>query len=160
MAWSPSTFWNWRVALNEQFRIAVHDDTVFLRNLRLHLESAKGSGQNVLDRLKAEYAFLSAGRLQEILSDLEGGPVIQVQDLAGYVQWQMTNTQSRLSRNPADVFEDLVFQPPEYSALQKRPAARAVGGGHAALRASNTVAPPTANRCDLCDFAPRAAGIG
>jgi acyl carrier protein len=78
------------VALNKRFKIAVHDDTVFLRNLRLHLAQAKAQGRAPLDHLIEQYPFLSAARLEAILSDLESGPVIQVQDLLGYVQWQMS----------------------------------------------------------------------
>ena len=76
------------VALNECFKIPVHDDTIFLRNLRLHVTEARTSTQNPLDYLKTIYGFLSEQRLKQILSDLDGGPVLQVQDLVGYVQWQ------------------------------------------------------------------------
>ena len=77
------------VALNQRFQVLVHDDTVFLRNLRLHVMQARADGQPVMEGLKAHYAFLSDGRLQAILSDMDGGPVIQVQDLMDYVRWQM-----------------------------------------------------------------------
>jgi acyl carrier protein len=82
------------VSLNERFRIDVHDDTVFLRNLRFHMAKAQERGVRILDELKEAYGFLSAERLQEILSDLEGGPVIQVRDLVSYVQWQMNATRA------------------------------------------------------------------
>lgn len=77
------------VSLNERFQISVEDDTVFLRNLRLHLAAAGEAGAAPLDYLKTQYGFLSDERLEEILSDLDGGPVIQVRDLLSYVQWQM-----------------------------------------------------------------------
>lgn len=76
------------VALNEAFKIEVHDDTVFLRNLRLHLSEAQQSGSDPLEHLGGNYPFLTADRLQEILADLDGGPVIQVRDLESYVQWK------------------------------------------------------------------------
>jgi acyl carrier protein len=82
------------VALNERFKIPVLDDTVFLRNLRLHLAEAKASGQPSLEFLKPLYGFLSDQRLTQIVSDLDGGPVIQVQDLIGYVQWQLARTKA------------------------------------------------------------------
>jgi acyl carrier protein len=82
------------VALNERFQIEVQDDTVFLRNLRLHLSKASESKAEPLDFLKGPYAFLAVDRLQEILADLNGGPVIQVRDLVSYVQWQMTDSQA------------------------------------------------------------------
>lgn len=82
------------VVLNERFKIPVHDDTVFLRNLRLHLAEAEADGQPSLEFLKPLYGYLSEQRLVQIVSDLEGGPVIQVQDLMGYVQWQLTRTKA------------------------------------------------------------------
>lgn len=82
------------VALNERFGIPVVDDTVFLRDLRLHLAAARETGVAPLDYLKTQYAFLAAERLEEMLADLEGGPVIQVRDLLSYVQWQMNSSRA------------------------------------------------------------------
>jgi acyl carrier protein len=82
------------VALNERFKIPVHDDTVFLRDLRLHLAEAEATGQPPLEFLKPLYGYLPEERLAQIVSDLDGGPVIQVQDLMGYVQWRMTRTKA------------------------------------------------------------------
>lgn len=77
------------VALNERFHIPVHDDSLFLRNLRLHLAEARAGDQPPLVFLKSKYGWLSEPRLEQILADLDGGPVLQVRDLTGYVQWQM-----------------------------------------------------------------------
>jgi acyl carrier protein len=82
------------VALNQRFGVPVHDDTVFLRNLRLHMIQAREAGQPTMEALRAHYGFLSDARLERIPADLEGGPVIQVQDLMSYVRWQMTNTKA------------------------------------------------------------------
>lgn len=82
------------VALNDRFKIPVHDDTVFLRNLRLHLAEAQAVDKTPLEYLKLQYGFLSDHRLEQILADLDGGPVIQVQDLIGYVQWQTSQTKA------------------------------------------------------------------
>lgn len=79
------------VALNQRFQVPVHDDTVFLRDLRLHLIQARENGRPVLEELKKHYGYLPLPRLEEIPDDLEDGPVIQVRDLISYVQWQMTN---------------------------------------------------------------------
>lgn len=78
------------VALNERFQISVDDDTVFMRNLRLHLAQAQEQGWVPLAYLQEQYGFLPLTRLEEMMADLEKGPVIQVQDVMGYVQWQMT----------------------------------------------------------------------
>jgi acyl carrier protein len=82
------------VALNQRFHIEVHDDTVFLRNLRLHLSKASQGNADDLEYLKGAYGFLAEQRLREILSDLDGGPVIQVRDLVEYVQWKMTGSKA------------------------------------------------------------------
>ncbi len=82
------------VALNDRFKIEVHDDTVFLRNLRLHVVEAYEVNGDAQSHLKRAYAYLSDERLEEILSGLEDGPVIQVRDLVEYVQWQMTGTKA------------------------------------------------------------------
>jgi acyl carrier protein len=82
------------VALNEQLHVEVHDDTVFLRNLRLHESEAQERGANILEYLREHYPFLPEGRLDEMLADMDGGPVIQVRDLESYVQWQMSSAKA------------------------------------------------------------------
>lgn len=82
------------VALNERFHIPVHDDSLFLRNLRLHLAEARDGDHPPLAFLKSKYGWLSGLRIAQMLADLEGGPVLQVRDLAEYVQWQMNLTQA------------------------------------------------------------------
>ncbi len=82
------------VALNQRFQVPVHDDTIFLRNLRLHMIQAREGGQPIMEGLRAHYGFLSDRRLAAIPADLDGGPVIQVQDLMSYVRWQMTNAKA------------------------------------------------------------------
>ena len=82
------------VALNHRFRVPVQDDTVFLRNLRLHMIQTREAGRSILEGLKDHYGFLPKERLAAIATDLEGGPVIQVQDLMSYIQWQMTHAKA------------------------------------------------------------------
>ena len=82
------------VALNSRFGIDVHDDTVFLRNLRLHLSEASESRLDAMEHLQTVYPHLADKRIGVILSDLEGGPVLQVRDLESYVQWQRTGTKA------------------------------------------------------------------
>ena len=79
------------VALNRRFKVPVHDDTIFLRNLRLCIAQAQETGAVVLERLKENYGFLADDRLQRIVAEEDGGPVIQVQDLMSYIQWQKKN---------------------------------------------------------------------
>ena len=80
------------VALNQRFKVPVHDDTIFLRNLRLSVMRAQETGLDALECLKKDFGFLSDERLDQILAQLEAGPAIQVQDLVSYIQWQMKNT--------------------------------------------------------------------
>ncbi len=82
------------VAINGRFGVEVHDDTVFLRNLRLHLAGAPEDRKSASAHLKRVYPHLSDERLAEILTDLEDGPVIQVRDLGSYVQWQMNSAKA------------------------------------------------------------------
>ena len=82
------------VALNGRFGVDVHDDTVFLRNLRLHLSEASEGNSDAKEHLYTVYPHLPVDRIDAILSDLEGGPVLQVRDLESYVQWQMTRTKA------------------------------------------------------------------
>lgn len=80
------------VALNQRFNVPVHDDTIFLRNLRLCIMQAQEAGQVVLEKLKNDFGFLPDKRLEQIQADLDAGPAIQVQDLVSYIQWQMKNS--------------------------------------------------------------------
>ena len=80
------------VALNQRFNVPVHDDTIFLRNLRLCIMQAQEAGQAVLEKLKNDFGFLPDKRLEQIQADLDAGPAIQVQDLVSYIQWQMKNS--------------------------------------------------------------------
>jgi acyl carrier protein len=82
------------VLLNQRFGVPVEDDTVFMRNLRLHVIQAREEGNCLVEELKKHYGFLPDDRLRAIPSDLEGGPVIQVRDLMSYVQWQMNNARA------------------------------------------------------------------
>ena len=82
------------VTLNERFRIEVHDDTVFLRNLRLHLESATATEIGAAAALEQHYPYLSQTRIREILDDLEDGPVIQVRDVEHYVAWKSNSAKA------------------------------------------------------------------
>lgn len=82
------------VAVNGRFGVDVHDDTIFLRNLRLHLSEASEGKVLAEEHLSAVYPHLASDRITDILTDLNGGPVLQVRDLESYVQWQMTQTKA------------------------------------------------------------------
>jgi acyl carrier protein len=80
------------VSLNQRFKVPVHDDAIFLRNLRLCIAQAREAGQAVLERLKDNFGFLPDERLEQILAEPDAGPAIQVRDLMSYIRWQMKNT--------------------------------------------------------------------
>jgi len=74
------------VAMQHKLGIAVDDDLLFLKNVRIVLNRAKRDRADALSALKSEYSHLSEARLQEILDDLSAGPVLQVRDLVAYAQ--------------------------------------------------------------------------
>lgn len=74
------------VAMQHQLGIAVDDDSLFLKNVRIVLARAERSGTEPLSALRAEFPHLSEDRLAEILTDLSAGPVLQVRDLVSYAQ--------------------------------------------------------------------------
>jgi acyl carrier protein len=74
------------VAMQHQLGIAVDDDSLFLKNVRIVLARAERSGDEPLSALRAEYPHLTEDRLTEILADLAAGPVLQVRDLVAYAQ--------------------------------------------------------------------------
>lgn len=73
------------VAMNYRFKIQVEDDEAFLKNFRLYLMEAEHSQVRPAAYLAERYPFLSPDRIEEILSDLEGGPTVKIKDLACYV---------------------------------------------------------------------------
>ena len=70
-------------ALNQKFRIEVNEEYIFLREIRNSLTDAAEAKR--ADR----FPFLTAQRRKEILSELDGGPVLKVKDLVSYVSWQL-----------------------------------------------------------------------
>jgi acyl carrier protein len=76
------------VALNSRFKVEINDDQVFLRTLRVCLNKANGNGGR-FEGISKEFPFLGRERIGEILTDLDGGPVLKVKDLIAYIQWRM-----------------------------------------------------------------------
>ncbi len=73
------------VTLNAEFRTDIHDDEIFLKNLRIHIEEAGGSREDRIRGLEKNYPFLDRKRIADIVNDLNGGPVLKVRDLVAYV---------------------------------------------------------------------------
>ncbi|PKN41896.1 MAG: acyl carrier protein [Deltaproteobacteria bacterium HGW-Deltaproteobacteria-18] len=72
------------VAMQHKLGIAVDDDLLFLKNVRIVLNKAKRDNVDALAALKSEYPYLPEPRFREILDDLSAGPVLQVRDLVAY----------------------------------------------------------------------------
>jgi len=75
------------VTLNNKFSIAVDEDHLFLRSLREHITAAKEQNRDIEEYVQEIYPFLDKKRVKEILTDLEGGPVLKVKDLGMYVDF-------------------------------------------------------------------------
>lgn len=75
------------VAMQYRLNIAVDDDQLFLKDIRLLVSRAENQGCPSLDTLQEKYPHLAQDRLQDILHDLPGGPVVQVQDLIAYAKF-------------------------------------------------------------------------
>lgn len=75
------------VTMSSRFRISVEEDQVFLRSLRKYLSEAETQHLDKQSFLKEKYPFLSQERIREILSDLQGGPVLKIKDLDMYIDY-------------------------------------------------------------------------
>ncbi|MCJ7615848.1 MAG: phosphopantetheine-binding protein [Desulfobacterales bacterium] len=76
------------VALNSRFKIDVNDDEIFLRKLRQYIAEADQRNKDIFQYLAEKIPFLTRKRLEDIITDLEGGPTLKVKDLAAYVERQ------------------------------------------------------------------------
>jgi acyl carrier protein len=76
------------VALNSRFNIDVNDDELFLRKLRQYITEADQQNKDILQYLAEKIPFLMRKRLEDIITDLEGGPILKVKDLIAYVERQ------------------------------------------------------------------------
>ena len=74
------------VAMQHRLGIAVDDDLLFLKNVRIILNRANRDNLGALSALESAYPYLPETRRQEILDDLSAGPVLQVRDLVAYAQ--------------------------------------------------------------------------
>ncbi len=77
------------VLINSEFNINVSDDDIFLRTLRESLIMAKEAKDISEEKfLKEKYPHLSCARIDEILENVDMGPVLKVADLISYIKWQ------------------------------------------------------------------------
>ncbi|MEA1936005.1 MAG: phosphopantetheine-binding protein [Thermodesulfobacteriota bacterium] len=76
------------VALNSRFNIEMKDDELFLRTFRFYMTEAEEQGRDIVQYLVYKFPFLTEKRVEEIISDLEGGTTLKVKDLISYVSWR------------------------------------------------------------------------
>jgi len=76
------------VAINSRFNIDVNDDEIFLIKLRRYITEAEQQNNDILQYLAEKIPFLMRKRLEDIITDLEGGPTLKVKDLIAYVERQ------------------------------------------------------------------------
>ena len=73
------------VVLNSKFNININDDEIFLGSMRMHIEELSVKGGKADSFLKEKYPYLTPQRINEILNDLESGPVLKIKDIMSYV---------------------------------------------------------------------------
>ncbi len=76
------------VAFNSSFDIEIDDDEIFLTNLRLYLKEANEVKDDNVSYLVQKYPSLAKVRVEQILRDLDSGPVLKVKDLISYVSFR------------------------------------------------------------------------
>ncbi len=76
------------VAINSQFKIDVEDDKAFLKDLRFILKEIDHN-TSLDNYLSNQYPHLSKSRIDEILADLENGPVLKLKDVEQYINYTL-----------------------------------------------------------------------
>lgn len=74
------------VGLTKECGVSVHDETVFLKSFRTHVAEANDKGLEPTAHLVSVYPHLSSARMEEMLSTISEGPVLQVRDIVAYVE--------------------------------------------------------------------------
>ena len=78
------------VSINQAFDITVNEDDLFFRQLRIFLD--KDIENNPGKIIQEKYPYLLSDRINQIMCDLENGPVLKVKDLIHYVSCQLSKT--------------------------------------------------------------------
>ena len=76
------------ISLNARFKVEVNDGELFLARLREYITEAEEQKKDIVQHLLVMLPFLTRTRLEEIVSDLEGGPTLKVKDLVSYIEWR------------------------------------------------------------------------
>ncbi len=76
------------VAINARFGIEVDEEMAFLKDMRLVVEKAGGKNQKALLSLRKRFSHISPSRIEEMLGDMDKGPVLRVKDVVDYIMWK------------------------------------------------------------------------
>ncbi|MGD9826258.1 phosphopantetheine-binding protein [Desulfobacter sp.] len=73
--------------LSLKFQIEVQDDDIFLRKLRSIILDAGENGLNPVLEIVEKLPHLKQERVEEMLDELNEGPVLKVRDIVSYVDY-------------------------------------------------------------------------
>ncbi len=73
------------VSLNSEFKVNITENDIFLIRLREQITEAEEQGRDTGKYLAKTLPFLPRSRIDEILKDLDGGPVLKVKDIVCYI---------------------------------------------------------------------------
>lgn len=75
------------ISLNSEFNINAVDNDVFLQDLRPVLTASDPDESSRLKSITTRYPHISSDRANEILSDLNAGPVLKIKDIESYIKY-------------------------------------------------------------------------
>jgi len=75
------------VSINHTFKIEVDEDVAFLKDLRFNLDKLKNNSNLQGKSLLKIYPHLAIDRAEEILQDLDNGPVLKFKDVVSYIEF-------------------------------------------------------------------------
>ena len=73
------------VSLNSVFGKKINEADIFLTNLRQYQAVSEKTGEQPVKCLLDAYPFLEKQRVEEILADLDNGPVLKIKDIVRYI---------------------------------------------------------------------------
>jgi acyl carrier protein len=73
--------------INTRFSVTVNDAALFLKDLRIHHRDAQSRNIDKVKHLSSLFPHLANERIDEIIRDLENGPIIKVKDIVSYIEY-------------------------------------------------------------------------
>ncbi len=75
------------IAINSKFKLEIDEGKAFLKDLRFELRDVSKQGISQREHLLATYPHLDKSRIDDILKDLDGGPVLKLKDVVAYIDF-------------------------------------------------------------------------